>query len=143
MNEKIVLVTGVFDVLHEEHLNFLHKAKKLGTALLVGIESDVRVKLLKGEGRPINSERVRRTHLKELAIADEVFILPEKFSSIEDHRALLAKIKPAVLAVSSHTPFIENKRKLMAEVGGTVEIVHKQNKKISTTLILQRVSNKK
>lgn len=132
-----VLVTGVFDILHQEHLSFLRKAKQLGY-LVVAIESDVRVKKLKGEGRPINNQDTRLENLRKLKIADEVFILPEQFSSPDDHRRLLQKIRPAVLAVSSHSPHLDKKASLMKEIGGTVEIVHQHNPEISTTLFLEQ-----
>src|SRR5258708_4108344 len=93
-NKKIVLATGVFDLLHEEHKNFLLKAKKIGDVLAVGIESDKRVKQLKGDERPINSEQLRKQNLEKWGIADKVFILPEQFSSAADHDALIAVVKP-------------------------------------------------
>lgn len=133
---KIVLVTGVFDILHQEHLNFLRKAQGLGDRLVVGLESDVRVRQLKGPDRPINPEAVRVLNLQKLGVADEVFVLPEEFSKPEQHLALLQKIKPAVLAVSESSPHLTEKQKLMAEVGGEVVVVHKHNPEISTTQIL-------
>ena len=131
-----ILATGVFDVLHSEHVRFLQKAKALGDRLIVGIESDVRVRALKGEGRPINTQRLRKENLEKLAIADEVFVLPEAFNSDADFRALLQKRQPDILAVSSHTPHLDKKQQLMQEIGGRVEIVHQHNPAVSTTLIL-------
>ncbi len=132
-----VLVTGVFDVLHPEHMLFLQKAKKLGGRLLVGIESDARVQKLKGLARPVNSEEARKKNLLELNIADEVFILPEQFDSPDDHRKLLASVRPDILAVSSHTPHIAEKLQLLKEIGGRVEIVHQHNPSISSTKIIE------
>lgn len=136
-----VLVTGVFDILHQEHLAFLHKAKKLGF-LVVGIESDVRVKKLKGEGRPINGQEVRLENVRKLHIADELCILPEQFSSSDDHRQLLMKIQPTILAVSSHSPHLDKKASLMKEIGGRVEVVHQHNPDVSTTLLLGQQNKK-
>lgn len=138
LQQKKVLVTGVFDILHQEHINFLRKAKKLGDILVVGIESDVRVKKMKGVGRPINSQITRKQNLEALNIAHEVFILPEHFSKPEDHSALVQKLKPDFLAVSSHTKHLEEKRKILKECGGEVVVVHEHNPKISTSLILQK-----
>src|SRR5688572_18097608 len=98
--KKIVLVTGVFDVLHEEHKRFLEAARKEGDFLLIGIESDVRVRTMKGENRPYFSEEKRKDHLEAWNIANSVFILPEQFSRPADHDALIAQIRPDVLAVS-------------------------------------------
>lgn len=138
MPGKVVLVTGVFDILHQEHHNFLKKAKALGERLIVGIESDVRVRQLKGSGRPIHTQSVRAANVTALGLADEVFILPEAFSKPEHHRALLSQIKPDILAVSSHSPHVDKKQALMQEIGGTVVVAHQHNPKISTTILLQK-----
>ncbi|MDH5533612.1 MAG: adenylyltransferase/cytidyltransferase family protein [Candidatus Pacebacteria bacterium] len=138
-NKKVkVLVTGVFDLLHEEHLTFLKKAKDLGDYLVVGVESDKRVKEIKGEHRPIHSQDQRVEVIKKENIADEVIILPEHFSSKDDHIAFIKSINPDVLAVSSHTAHLDKKEAIMRLFGGRVEVIHDHNPKISTTIILQK-----
>lgn len=134
--KKKILVTGVFDLLHQEHINFLNKAKQEGEVLVVGVESDVRVKELKGSGRPVNNQRQRLKEIKRLGLADQAFILPEKFISDTDHLRLLNSIKPDVLAVSSHTPHLDKKRQLMKQIGGEVKVVYDQNPAVSTTTLL-------
>ena len=135
---KKVLVTGVFDILHAEHIQFLQKAKKIGEYLVIGIESDVRVKKMKGADRPVNSQEKRVENLKKLNLADEVFILPEQFSKPEDHSALIQKIRPQFLAVSSHTKHLDRKRAIVESFGGTVVVVHQHNPKVSTTQLLKK-----
>lgn len=71
---KKVFVNGTFDVLHIGHLALLVYAKSLGDKLIVGIDSDDRVKLLKGSNRPINSQFERGALLNALKSVDEVFI---------------------------------------------------------------------
>ena len=132
-----VLVTGCFDVLHQEHKNFLKAAKKQGDILLVGLETDSRVKKLKGKDRPINTVRNRIKNLKALNIADQVFVLPKKFDSPKDHLALINQIKPNILAVSSHTPNLPAKRRLMKSIGRVVLVVLPHNSKFSTTKIIR------
>lgn len=136
MAEQVILVTGVFDLLHQEHENFLRKAKALGGKLVVGVESDSRVRKIKGLGRPINAQALRCQNIRNLAIADEVFVLPEEFNSPDDHRVLLSKIKPTILAVSSHSPHLSAKERLMQEIGGKVVVVHEHNPEISTTKLI-------
>lgn len=133
---KLVLVTGVFDILHAEHIKLLTKAKSLGQRLLVAIESDARVKRIKGEARPVNSQLVRQRNLANLKIADEVIILPEKFDDPQDHRQFLLKIRPDILAVSAHTTHLEEKQRLMAEIGGVVMVILPYNPNISSTKII-------
>lgn len=132
-NNSLVLVTGVFDLLHEEHLQFLHKAKQKGDLLLVGLESDLRVKQLKGENRPIWNEDRRVVELEHTKIADAVFILPEQFSKPVDHEKLISQIKPDFLAVSSHTAHQDKKKALVEKYGGKLAVVLEHNPNISTS----------
>ncbi len=134
--KKIVLVTGVFDILHQLHRLFLEKAKAAGDFLVVGLESDLRVTAMKGKGRPINSQAIRQQKLEALNLADIVFILPEQFAGPTDHEALIAHIKPAVLAVSSHTKHLEAKSKILQKHGGQVIVVLEHDPSVSTTKLL-------
>jgi rfaE bifunctional protein nucleotidyltransferase chain/domain len=134
--QTVVLVTGVFDLLHEEHIKFLEKAKALGDALVVGVESDERVAKIKGRSRPVQPSLKRVEQIKDLSLASQVVVLPEEFDQPEHHLEFLQKIKPDVLAVSSHTPHLDEKRQLMAKIGGRVEVVHTHNPKVSTTQII-------
>jgi len=71
---KKVFVNGTFDILHVGHIALLDYAKSLGDQLVVGIDSDDRVRLLKGSDRPINSQIERGTILSALKSVDEVFV---------------------------------------------------------------------
>ncbi len=135
-SKSIVLVTGVFDILHFEHEIFLSEAKKLGNILIIGIESDFRVKEIKGDNRPINSQEKRFTNLLDMGITANVFILPDNFSKFEDHLELVKTVGPDFLAVSSHTAHLDKKREIMEMVKGKLVIVHKQNAEISSTKII-------
>jgi D-beta-D-heptose 7-phosphate kinase/D-beta-D-heptose 1-phosphate adenosyltransferase len=79
-------VNGTFDILHTGHLELLAHARSLGDFLYVGIDSDRRVKELKGESRPINNQQERKTMLEALRYVDSVHI----FDSDTDLRALIA-----------------------------------------------------
>src|SRR5690606_21280972 len=112
---------------------FLEKAKQAGDLLIVGIESDVRVKQIKGPARPINNQETRKNHLSKLPMVDYVFVLPEDFSRPEDHQRLISEIRPNYLAVSSHTKHLEAKKRILRQFGGDVKIVHQFNPEVSTT----------
>lgn len=138
LNKTLTLVTGVFDLLHEEHFVFLKKAKNLADFLLVGLESDARVKQMKGADRPINSQEIRLENLQKLGIADFIFILPEQFSNSENHRALIAKIKPNFMAISSNTLFQNEKSKILAEFSAKLVVVHDFNPEFSSSKIINK-----
>jgi D-beta-D-heptose 7-phosphate kinase/D-beta-D-heptose 1-phosphate adenosyltransferase len=69
-----VFVNGTFDIIHLGHLALFNYAKSLGDFLLVAIDSDERVKQLKGNDRPINNQIERKTLLENLKAIDEVQI---------------------------------------------------------------------
>jgi D-beta-D-heptose 7-phosphate kinase/D-beta-D-heptose 1-phosphate adenosyltransferase len=68
-----VWVNGTFDVLHFGHLKLLEFASSFGN-VIVGIDSDKRVKKLKGSERPFNNQEVRKFFLKSLKYVNDVVI---------------------------------------------------------------------
>lgn len=69
-----VFMNGTFDILHIGHIKILNFAKAQGNYLTVGIDSDERVKRLKGQNRPINNQEERKEFLLNLKAVDEVVI---------------------------------------------------------------------
>ena len=69
-----VFVNGTFDILHVGHIQLLYYAKSLGDRLIVGIDSDERVRSIKGESRPINNEYERFMLLSALKPVNGVII---------------------------------------------------------------------
>lgn len=99
-NQKIVLAGGCFDILHPGHVVFLEKAKKAGDCLIILLESDKKVRELKGANRPVHTQRMRAKVLSALQDVDCVILLP--FMSSESYYDdILQKIKPDVIAVTS------------------------------------------
>ena len=139
--QKWVLATGVFDLLHSEHKKFLKVAKAEGDVLVIGLETDERVKRIKGTNRPVWSLKKRLLKMSKIAVVDYVFCLPKEFDKISDHESLIAQIKPDILAVSKHTPHLANKRRLLKKYGGKLKIVLPCNPKISTSKLIERQNN--
>lgn len=75
---QVVFTNGVFDLLHPGHVRYLQRARGLGDALIVGLNSDRSVRANKGPGRPINAERERAEVLEALACVDAVVIFDEE-----------------------------------------------------------------
>ena len=76
--KTIVFTNGVFDLLHVGHLRYLRQARDLGGALIVGVNSDRSVRLIKGPGRPITAEAERAEILEALACVDAVLVFEEE-----------------------------------------------------------------
>ena len=70
--EVIVFTNGCFDIIHPGHIDLLERAKKLGTKLIVGINSDKSVRDIKGANRPFVNESDRAAILRGLKSVDEV-----------------------------------------------------------------------
>ena len=94
---KSVFVNGTFDVLHLGHLELLNYAKSLGDKLFVAIDSDERVKQLKGPSRPIHTAYQRKVMLLNLKAVDEV----EIFNSDEELEMWIKQVKPSIMVVGS------------------------------------------
>ena len=91
-NSRIVFTNGVFDILHAGHVTYLQKARDLGDFLIVGMNSDLSVRRLKGPTRPIQKQRDRATILCALRSVDAVVIFGEPTPL-----RLIQAIKPDVL----------------------------------------------
>jgi rfaE bifunctional protein nucleotidyltransferase chain/domain len=74
---RVVFTNGCFDLLHPGHIETLEKARNLGDALVVGVNSDRSVRESKGAGRPILPERERAEILAALECVDGVVIFDE------------------------------------------------------------------
>lgn len=87
--DRVILANGCFDFIHVGHIRYLHAAKQLGGRLIVAINSDVSVRGLKGEGRPLMPDQERAEILSALEPVDAVVIFSEP-----DVRALVREIHP-------------------------------------------------
>lgn len=135
--EKIVLVGGCFDVLHPGHIIFLEKAKKAGDRLVVLLESDGKIKKLKGLSRPVHNQKERALVLKALKFVDQVISLPhlETETAYDEY---VAKIKPDIIAVTSGDPQNHHKKRSAKLVGAKLKFVTKRIGNHSTTKLLNR-----
>jgi rfaE bifunctional protein nucleotidyltransferase chain/domain len=90
---QIVFANGIFDLLHVGHVRYLQAAHDEGDILVVGVNSDASTRKLKGEGRPILTERARAALVAALAAVSYVVIFDEP-----DVRVLLRELQPHVHA---------------------------------------------
>ena len=129
---SIVFTNGCFDLLHKGHIDLLNKASTFGDILIVGLNSDNSVKILKGQGRPIENEITRSKKLLEISNVDFVII----FNS-ETPKDLIIKIMPDVLVKGGdykRNDIVGSNEVISA--GGKVKIVP-LTKGFSTTSIIK------
>jgi D-glycero-beta-D-manno-heptose 1-phosphate adenylyltransferase len=91
-DKKIVFTNGCFDILHLGHIEYLSKAAEQGGVLIVGLNSDISVRKIKGQHRPINDEHARAMVLASLGFVNAVVLFNE-----ETPYELIKTIQPDVL----------------------------------------------
>jgi len=89
--KKIVFTNGCFDILHIGHIRYLKQAKEMGDILVVGLNADISVTLLKPQ-RPVNPQEHRAEILSSLNMVDYIVIFEE-----ETPKELITLLQPDVL----------------------------------------------
>lgn len=139
-DERPVLVTGVFDLMHVGHVRFLVAARDAGAALVVGVEDDARVRAWKGADRPVVPDQERAEVLAALKAVDGVFLIhgDPDVNSPDAYADVLAPLRPAVLAYTQGDRFAEQRRAGAEQIGAKpYEIPFVPGR--STSLILHRL----
>jgi rfaE bifunctional protein nucleotidyltransferase chain/domain len=128
---RLVFTNGVFDLLHPGHIDVLLGARRLGDALVVGINSDASVRRLKGPERPVRSEAERSYVLAALGMVDAV-VLFEQDTPLE----LITLLHPDVLVKGGDysVDTVVGAREVLSR-GGRVEIVPLTPGQSTTTII--------
>ena len=75
--KKVVFTNGCFDILHSGHARYLYAAREMGDYLIVALNSDISVKVIKDHGRPVIPENDRAEMLSALEFVDCVVIFDE------------------------------------------------------------------
>jgi len=131
-DKKIVFTNGCFDLIHAGHVRYLEEAKNLGDILILGLNSDRSVKVLKGKDRPVNSEQDRAYILAALEAVDYVVIFDE-----DTPYNLISAIKPHTLVKGGD---YEGKKVVGQDIADELKLIQFVDGK-STTKIIERIQN--
>lgn len=135
-NKIIVFTNGCFDILHTGHARYLKASKKCGDILIVGVNSDLSVKRLKGETRPINNEQDRMELLSYLYFVDYVVLFEEESPS-----QLIDEIKPDIYTKGAdYTLETLPEAPIVLKNGGRVEFIELVEGK-STTNVIKKINS--
>ena len=130
----IVFTNGCFDLLHKGHIDLLKASEKLGDILIVGLNSDNSVRLLKGVDRPIQSELERMDMLLKTGLVSRVYIFND-----DTPVKLIRLIKPDILVKGGdYSPDEVVGNKDLKTWGGRVKIVP-LTPNYSTTSIIEKM----
>ena len=135
--KTIVFTNGCFDILHIGHTRYLKESAKFGDVLIIGLNSDLSVKKLKGETRPINCELDIAELLCELNFVDYVVIFDENTPE-----NLLEEIKPNIYTKGAdYTLETLSEASVVMKNGGKVEFINLIEGK-STTNVIKKIEEK-
>jgi len=135
--KKIVFTNGCFDILHAGHVDIFQQARNLGGALVVAVNSDISIKKIKGEKRPVVPQGQRMQVLAALEAIDYVVIFDE-----ENPFKIIKEIQPDILVKGGDWP-VETivGRELVEKKGGKVLSIPLMEG-ISTTNIIEEVKKR-
>lgn len=134
--KSIVLAGGCFDVLHPGHVIFLQKAKKAGDVLVILLESDEKIKKLKGINRPVHNQKDRSLVLSAISCVDYIILLPN-LKKRREYDEIILKIKPDIIATTSGINDYHQQRSAKL-AGAKLKYVTRIVGQYSTTKILTR-----
>src|SRR5437763_7285128 len=97
LGQRIVLTSGSFDLIHLGHVKYLARAKELGDVLVVGVDSDAKIKSRKSPDRPMVPESERLELLAHQRPVDYIFLKPLD----EPRWALIQAVRPDVLVLTA------------------------------------------
>jgi D-glycero-beta-D-manno-heptose 1-phosphate adenylyltransferase len=131
---RIVFTNGCFDLMHAGHVRYLEEARSLGDWLIVGVNTDASVRLIKGAQRPIVGERERCEVVAALQCVD--YVVP--FDS-PDPLPLIRSVRPHVLVKGADwlPDQIVGAREVRADGGAVARIALTPG--MSTTLLIERI----
>lgn len=134
MGKKIVFTNGCFDLIHTGHTRYLAKAKSFGDLLIVAVNSDSSVRMIKGEKRPINTQAERAEILAALESVDFVTIFDEP-----DPHKIISELQPDVLVKGGDWPIekIIGRDVVEARGGKVVNVPYVEG--ASTTSIIEKI----
>jgi len=135
--KRVVFTNGCFDILHRGHVEYLKRARDLGDALVVGLNSDTSVRRVKGDLRPILPQDDRAAILASLRAVDVVTIFDE-----DTPYALISALVPDILAKGADWKISDVVGRDVVEGGGgrvvTVEYVPDR----STSVVIDTIRSR-
>ncbi len=119
---RVVLTSGSFDLIHLGHVKYLAKAKERGDVLVVGVDSDAKIRRRKGEDRPLVPERERLEMLAHQRPVDLLYLKPEE----EERWALIRAVEPDVLVLTADHSYGEAEQAELREIVGEIAVIERQ-----------------
>jgi D-beta-D-heptose 7-phosphate kinase/D-beta-D-heptose 1-phosphate adenosyltransferase len=128
LGQQVVLTSGTWDILHIDHASYLERARREGTFLVVGVDSDEKVKARKGPSRPFVPQMERAGLLAHLRHVDMIVLKPQE----EEPRLLIKALRPDILVISETTGHEDGEVEDMKKYCGEVRNIPSMNSTSTT-----------
>lgn len=134
---RIVLTSGSFDLIHLGHVKYLARAKELGGILVVGVDSDAKIRRRKGEDRPMVPESERLELLAHQRPVDLIYLKEEA----DPQWGLIKAVEPDVLVLTADHSYTSDQLSALEEVVGEVVVLERQSSVTTSERIRQMYMN--
>jgi D-glycero-beta-D-manno-heptose 1-phosphate adenylyltransferase len=118
----IVLTSGSFDLIHMGHVKYLTRAKEFGKILVVGVDSDAKIRKRKGPDRPMVPEGERLEMLAHQRPVDLIYLKDES----EPRWGLIKAVRPDVLVLSEDHSYSDEDQAALLEYVGEIQVLERQ-----------------
>lgn len=119
---RVVLTSGSFDLVHLGHVKYLAKAKELGDVLVVGVDSDAKIRERKGEDRPMVPQEERLEMLSHQRPVDLIYLKGDD----DDRWALVDAVAPDVLVLSADHSYTDAEQDELRKRCGELAVLERQ-----------------
>jgi rfaE bifunctional protein nucleotidyltransferase chain/domain len=134
---RIVLTSGSFDLIHLGHVKYLARAKELGGILVVGVDSDAKIRRRKGDDRPMVPEEERLELLAHQRPVDLIYLKREE----DPQWGLIRAVEPEVLVLTADHSYTPEQLAALEEVVGEVVVLERQSSVTTSERIRQMYMN--
>ena len=119
---RVVLTSGSFDLIHLGHVKYLARAKEQGDVLVVGVDSDAKIRHRKGDDRPMVPEAERLEMLAYQRPVDLIFLKEEAHERWD----LIRAVRPHVLVLTEDHSYSEEEQRGLLEFCESIEVIERQ-----------------
>jgi D-beta-D-heptose 7-phosphate kinase/D-beta-D-heptose 1-phosphate adenosyltransferase len=134
---RIVLTSGSFDLIHLGHVKYLARAKELGGILVVGVDSDAKIRRRKGDDRPMVPEHERLELLAHQRPVDLIYLKQDE----DPTWGLIKAVEPDVLVLTADHSYTPEQLTRLAEVVGEIAVIERQASVTTSERIRQMYMN--
>lgn len=134
---RIVLTSGSFDLIHLGHVKYLAKAREFGDVLVVGVDSDAKIRRRKGQDRPMVPQDERLEMLAHQRPVDLIYLKDDQ----DVHWSLIRAVEPDVLVLTEDHSYSADEQRALGDLCGRVEVVERQSSVTTSERIRQMHMN--